>query len=129
MSGLIFTAYFVTFCTAFIFFAITLLLTVAAFSDDLGVYKGWRTFAISLSLVLAQIYGYSEYFAYSNNQTSIESTQKAADELIKWQAAGCPVYQSECGSKHKSACEKKASVIGRNQVGDTFVQAHGLCVK
>lgn len=54
-------------------------------------------------------------------------TEKESLEQQKWQAAGCPVYRGECGSKHKYSCERKAAVIGRNQVGDTFVEAYPLC--
>lgn len=96
-----------------------------SFSNDLGKYKGWKAFSFALLLVFAQLYIYIELSSESRK----EAIAQTANELIKWQAAGCPVYQSECGSKHKSACEKKAAVIGRNQVGDTFVQAYGLCVK
>lgn len=105
--------------------ACSVTLVFCSFSDDLGKYKGWKALCFSLAIVFVQLFGYIEFFSSSRAQ---EVTQ-TANELIKWQAAGCPVYQSECGSKHKSACEKKASVIGRNQVGDTFVQAYGLCVK
>jgi hypothetical protein len=96
-----------------------------SFSDDLGKYKGWKAFSFALMLVFIQLFVYIEV---SSEQRKEESTQ-TANALTKWQAAGCPVYKSQCGSKHPYACEKKASVIGRNQVGDTFVQAYGLCVK
>lgn len=100
-------------------------LLFSCLSYDLGKYRGWKAFSLGLLLVFVQLFCYIEL----SSSSRADDKAQTANELIKWQAAGCPVYQSECGSKHKSACEKKASVIGRNQVGDTFVQAYGLCVK
>ena len=48
-------------------------------------------------------------------------------EEANWRAASCPTYQAECGGKHKYACERKAAVVGRNQVGDIFVTAKATC--
>lgn len=46
-----------------------------------------------------------------------------------WIAAGCPVYKAECGGKSKFACELKGAVVGRNKVGDIFVEAYPICKK
>ena len=45
----------------------------------------------------------------------------------EWVANSCPVYQTECGVKQKYACERRAAVVGRNQVGDIFVIAYKTC--
>jgi hypothetical protein len=52
-----------------------------------------------------------------------------AVEHKAWVAARCPVYRSECGykDKNKYACERKGAVVGRNQVGDIFVEAYPTC--
>jgi len=46
-----------------------------------------------------------------------------------WKDQGCPVYKTQCGSKHPYACERKGDIIGRNRVGDIFVEAYGTCSK
>lgn len=120
----------------FVFYVLIIALAVVAlvfsfiglifsYSDDMGKYRGWRMLLVCLGLLLGQLYGYGSYMERDNKRN--DGTTQA--ELAKWQAAGCPVYKSQCGSKHPYICEKKAAVIGRNQVGDTFVQAYGLCVK
>jgi hypothetical protein len=51
-------------------------------------------------------------------------------ETAEWVAAGCPVYKSSCGSKSSTyVCERKAVIVGRNQVGDVFVDAYPICRK
>lgn len=54
---------------------------------------------------------------------------EAAKAEVLWVAAQCPVYKSECGSKHKYSCEVRATTVGRNRVGDIFVDAYPLCAK
>jgi hypothetical protein len=62
---------------------------------------------------------------------SAHEGKRLADErksLEAWQAAGCPVYKSSCGSeKHPYGCERKAAAVGRNAAGDIFVEAYPLC--
>ena len=52
-----------------------------------------------------------------------------AIEHKAWVAARCPVFKFECGykAKHKYSCERKGAVVGRNQVGDIFVEAYPTC--
>ncbi len=50
------------------------------------------------------------------------------EEQNKWIAERCPVYKSVCGSKNRGyECERKAAVVGRNIVGDHFVEAYPTC--
>lgn len=56
-----------------------------------------------------------------------EVKRNELEELTRWQKASCPVFKSECGYRNKYACERKADVVGRNQVGDIFVNAYPLC--
>ena len=58
------------------------------------------------------------------------SRVKADKETMEWAALGCPVYKSSCGSyKHSYECERRGAVVGRNQVGDIFVNAYPICKK
>jgi len=63
----------------------------------------------------------------------IKSKQQKHDDIkakTEWVAKGCPVYKSQCGSsKHPYECERKAAVVGRNQVGDIFVNGYPICQK
>lgn len=56
-----------------------------------------------------------------------ERDATAAKAEAAWVAAGCPTYASECGGKYKYACERKAASVGRNRVGDIFVEAKATC--
>jgi hypothetical protein len=54
--------------------------------------------------------------------------REKAKEAAAWAAAECPVYKSICGSKSSTyVCERKAVIVGRNQVGDIFVDAYPIC--
>jgi len=56
--------------------------------------------------------------------------EAAVSENASWIVSGCPVYKSSCGSsKAPYICERKAVVIGRNRVGDIFVDAYPICKK
>ncbi len=57
-----------------------------------------------------------------------EREAREQKETAEWAAQGCPVYKSQCGSsKHKYECERRGVVVGRNQVGDIFVNAYPIC--
>ena len=62
----------------------------------------------------------------SNKDTTNELIEQQQD--IVWKNNRCPVYKSSCGSyKHPYSCEKKAAIVGRNKVGDIFVDAYPIC--
>lgn len=63
----------------------------------------------------------------SNSVNERQKNEVVAEQV--WRAQGCPVYKTQCGSKHPYACERKAAIIGRNRVGDIFVEAYGTCSK
>lgn len=73
---------------------------------------------------------YGGVYVLNTIATEAAVTRNAANatEEVAWVAKGCPIYKSQCGSKHPYACEQKAAVIGRNRIGDTFVEAYGSCV-
>lgn len=90
------------------------------------VFDGF-SFRWIISLITLIIFGSS----FIQNVSETRAAQKIEDEKEEaaWVAQGCPVYKSECGSKHRYACERKAAVVGRNKVGDIFVEAVPLCGK
>jgi len=93
-------------------------------------------FVISISIDPTEKWGYiglgvcavvfSIVFYYLRLGADERIKQEEA-EVISWTNKGCPVYKSECGSKSKYACERKAAVVGKNQVGDIFVEAYAMC--
>jgi hypothetical protein len=117
--------YFSLFVVGVIVLSTTFILIFASFSANMGKYQGWSlsfVFIVLLCIELLAVFLNSgvEHAAARDKKAKVES---------QWQQAGCPVYKSQCGSKHPYACEQKAAIIGRNQVGDIFVQAYGICVK
>ncbi len=66
-------------------------------------------------------------FYYSDIDKANHKLIEQQQEIV-WINNKCPVYKSSCGSyKHPYSCEKKAAVIGRNKVGDIFVEAYPIC--
>lgn len=45
----------------------------------------------------------------------------------EWRRNGCRVYRTECGSKHKYACEVKTNVQGKAIVGDLVLETYPTC--
>lgn len=80
----------------------------------------------SLLSLLATVLFIGGLFIARSDERKIEEANEAVAEA-EWKSQGCPVYKSECGSKHKFGCERKASVVGRNQVGNYFVEAYPIC--
>ena len=65
---------------------------------------------------------YMEFFV---GPKQLIEEQKATAE---WAAKGCPVFKSQCGSSRRPyECERRGVVVGRNQVGDIFVDAYPIC--
>jgi hypothetical protein len=82
------------------------------------------TIMIAVVLVLLSLLAWM----YRDLRAANESQrQEYAQQQIEWRKNSCPVYKSECGSKHKYQCELQASVVGRNRVGDMFVVATPSC--
>jgi len=114
-----------------------LLLAVVAFSasslgvffflsDSAGKHKSKKNSMCSLLILLTVLVLYINWSSQQRDKESLKNQQA----LVVWQGDGCPVYKAQCGSyKYPYACEKKASVIGRNQVDNVIVIAYGICVK
>lgn len=78
--------------------------------------------------LLATVLFIGGLFIARSDERKIEEANEAVAEA-DWKANGCPVYKSECGGKHRYECERKGVVVGRNQVGNIFVDAYPLCSK
>lgn len=91
--------------------------------------RPWAAVCAVLCIVAALL---SFIEAAARNQA--EHAAKDAAEEAAWVAKGCPVYKTQClqgKAKHGNyyPCERKAAVVGRNQVGDIFVEAYPICKK
>jgi hypothetical protein len=106
-------------------------------------------FAFSVFIVLAPIIVWQFFFSEVDKQYKIvccvsflvmlpliylvkadeeNASIRLQEEKNKWVAERCPVYKSVCGSgKRGYECERKAAVVGRNSVGDHFVEAYPTC--
>lgn len=98
---------------------ISILLAEDCYIENINLFIVIQTFVIFC------IFGV--FFYYSNIDKENHKLIEHQQELV-WKANRCPVYKSSCGSaKYPYACEKKATVVGRNQVGDIFVDAYPIC--
>lgn len=82
-----------------------------------------RTVIIGVTIIIVTTASILLYIGRSNSLTELE---RLAEEA-KWVSEKCPIYESECGGKHKYYCERKAATVGRNRVGDVFVIARPTC--
>ena len=96
-----------------------LLMSIAAFTAP--VSSRW---ILVQNIIIFIIVGVCVIVTASN---TIDRRIQEEKELISWQENSCPVYKSECGGKQKYACERRAVVVGRNQVGEIFVEAYPTC--
>jgi len=95
-------------------------------SGSAGKHKSKKNSMCSLLILLTVLALYINWSSQQRDKESLKNQQA----LVVWQSAGCPVYRAQCGSyKYPYACEKKAAVIGRNQVDNVIVIAYGICVK
>lgn len=84
-------------------------------------------YPILVGVVVCGVIGTIVYDKYI---TEPERAIQRERDTASWAAKGCPVYKSSCGSyKAPYACERRGDVVGRNQVGDIFVDAYPICEK
>lgn len=56
-----------------------------------------------------------------------KSGSERANADAEWRRNGCRVYKSECGAKHKYACERKTTLKGRVVIDDIVVETYPTC--